>query len=764
MRKLIPSLVLAAGLLVPAQASAAIPEVFTGAESPPIACEVQGAGANEGERFCTTPAGEDSSRVASFDDTPVDVAVALPPEPETGADGDFPLIGIFHGYGGNKNDFELDGAEVQHWVDKGYAVFTMTDRGFDQSCGRPESRENLPSYFDCDAGYIRLMDQRYEVRDAQTMMGLLADDGAIDPTAIGVGGGSYGGGMAVQLGALKNRIRNEDGSYSAWTSPDGLAMEISASAPQITWSNLSQALLPNGSRLDYVTEDPYYSLTPGADRTGVEKQLLLTGLYANGQAPNGYYQPTPGGPADVTTWKALFDTGGPYDTGPNADAIRAINSEIENFHSVAGISITDGGAVEPAPALLSNGWVDDLFPVEESVGYYNRVRAAFPDNPISMFHYNQPGHPRGTGRAGDAEELLALQDEWMDFYVKGEGTQPDPYVKAKVMTCQSSQPSGPTLTADTWAGLAPGEVTFDGDGGTIQPGGGLTPQPGGGAPTSPGTDCGSVPANPDSQRAVITRSDPAPAGGYTIAGSPTVLADWSLLGSNDQVAVRLVDLASENATSGTLVARGTWRPIVGDGAPIQAFQLHPNAWKVEEGHVLALQMLPSDAIYTRQNPNAGGTDTQQNPVGVSNIEVRLPVNDEPGSSPAVGQPADKLVPEGYELSDDYAPAETRINASVKPKRKAVKRGKSAVFTLSIRNPGPADTVNLRACPRVPKPLTTRGCVNFADLSGGGGATAQQRFRVTAKRKAKPKLYPISFRVSADNAPAKIVKAKLKVRR
>ena len=769
MRKLILSLVLATGLLVPTQASAAIPSVFNDVASPPVACEVQ-VGANEGERFCTTPAGQDSSRVASFDDTPIDVAVALPPEPAQGADGNFPLIGLYHGYGGNKGSFPLGGGTVQHWVDKGYAVFTMTDRGFDQSCGRPESRDNLPAYFDCTEGFIQLLDQRYEVRDAQTMMGYLADDGVINPTQIAAGGGSYGGAMAIQLGALKNRIRNTDGSYSEWNSPGGLDMEVAATAPQITWSNLSQSLLPNGSRLDYVTEDPYYSLVPGADRTGVEKQTLLAGLYSSGQAPNGYYQPTPGGRSDVPTWKTIFDTGGPYDVqgsnpgAPDPQEIREINAELETYHSVAGISL-DGGE-SPAPALLSNGWVDDLFPVDESVGYYNRVRAAFPGNPISMFHYNQPGHPRGQGRPGDAEELLARQDAWVDFYVKGEGTQPDPSVAVKPFTCPSSAPSGATIEADTWADLQPGEVSFEGPAGTrtIGGGAGVASQPGG---TLSGTDCGTVSATaPVSQnRAVIVRSDPAPQGGYTLVGSPTVLADWSLLGSNDQVAVRLVDIADPDDTEGTLVARGTWRPIVGDGAPTQVFQLHPNAWKVEAGHTMVLQLLPGDAPYTRQNPGSGGTDTQQNPIDVSDIEVRLPVNEEPGSSPVVEQPADKLVPEGYTLSDDYLPdGNAVLKAAVKPKTKTVKRGKAASYTLSIRNTGDADATNLKACAKVPKPLKTRGCAFFADLGPGGGSTASQKFKVTSKRSMRPKTYPITFRVTADGAQPKVVKAKLKLRK
>ena len=40
----------------------------------------------------------------------------------------------------------------------------------------------------------------------QTLLGKLADEGVIDPQKIGATGGSYGGGMSLQLGSLKDRV------------------------------------------------------------------------------------------------------------------------------------------------------------------------------------------------------------------------------------------------------------------------------------------------------------------------------------------------------------------------------------------------------------------------------------------------------------------------------------------------------------------------------------------------------------------------------
>ena len=54
---------------------------------------------------------------------------AAPADPAD-ADGPYPLVMGFHGWGGSKNEYDLD-----RWVNKGYAAFTMSDRGWGNSCG-----------------------------------------------------------------------------------------------------------------------------------------------------------------------------------------------------------------------------------------------------------------------------------------------------------------------------------------------------------------------------------------------------------------------------------------------------------------------------------------------------------------------------------------------------------------------------------------------------------------------------------------------------
>ena len=168
---------------------------------------------------------------------------------------------------------------MHRWLDRGYATFSMTDRGFHESCGNAASVAADPT--GCAKGYIRLMDDRYEVRDAQDFAGKLADEGLVSPTKIGAIGGSYGGGMSMALAALKDRQMLPDGSLIPWKSPNGTPMSLAAAAPEVPWTDLAYSLTPNGSTLDYVADAPY------SGRLGVYKQSFVGGLYLLGCSLDG---------------------------------------------------------------------------------------------------------------------------------------------------------------------------------------------------------------------------------------------------------------------------------------------------------------------------------------------------------------------------------------------------------------------------------------------------------------------------------------------
>ncbi|MGI8727308.1 MAG: acetylxylan esterase, partial [Solirubrobacterales bacterium] len=229
-------------------AEAAITEVFDG--------EATGGGAiscteeSDGVRFCGGP----DTTVDSFDEVPIDVNLALPPEPTSGPDGNFPLIGIFHGWGGQEST--LNG--MRRFLDQGYAVFSMSDRGWDYSCGKDRPTRFLEPI--CQTtGYNRLMDTRYEVRDAQDFYAALVDEGVVDPDRLGSSGGSYGGGLSMALAALNDRQMMPDGSLVAWKSPvKGTPLSLAAAIPEIPWTDLAYSLVPNGGTLDYTEDSDYF--------------------------------------------------------------------------------------------------------------------------------------------------------------------------------------------------------------------------------------------------------------------------------------------------------------------------------------------------------------------------------------------------------------------------------------------------------------------------------------------------------------------------
>jgi predicted acyl esterase len=648
--------------ILAASASAEIPQAFTDAPgSTPINCAVQGPGPDEGVRFCTDGAEDPDPRstVKTFDGVPLDVNVAFPPEPLVGPDGDYPLVMMFHGYGGSK----LGLGSMRRWLSQGYATFSLTTRGFHESCGNAASREADP--MGCAEGWVRLMDTRYEVRDAQYLAGLLVDEGLVDPERIGATGGSYGGGMSMSLAALRDRVMMPDGSLVDWESPDGTPMRIAAAAPGIPWTDLAQALTPNGSTLDYVANAPY--LGPSG-RIGVEKQNWVGNLYLAGLVFGFYAPPGVDPDADLTTWKARLDEGGPYDGDPLAEDVV---DEVTTHHSSYYIDHSE----PPAPLIISNGFTDDLFPANEALRFYNRTRTQYPNAPIALT-FGDFGHARGANKADIGALVNSRENAWFAHYLKGEGATPPSDVVAMAQTCPNSAPSGGPFEAVTWAEIAPGEIRFAQSARrTVQASG-----------TQFGNEYGSYSAlaagNPCVQTAGANnpatanyRLAPAPAGGYTMLGSPTVIADIALPGANSQLAARLFDVAPDGQQ--TLVARGLWRPEVsGKRAVRQVFQLTPNGWQFAEGHVPKLELLPNDAPYGLASPG-------QRPIRVSNLELRLPVVEGPGSlGGLVKAPARKVLPRGYQLARgfDSGPPSTRIDAA--PAKRTKRRSVTFRFSSS----------------------------------------------------------------------------------
>ena len=569
----------------------------------------------DGTRVCHgtySSSGGSDLRLASFDAQPLAVYVTLPPAP----DGPYPLIIQSHGWGvlpSGPGDTQYYGPTADAWAQQGYAVLQIVARGFGDSCGTPQSRAADP--VGCQNGYIRLDDERYEAHDAQFAAGLLVEEGAADANRIGATGESYGGGVSLELATLKDRVMNPDGTLSPWMSPAGVPLHIAAAAPVIPWSDLTYSLMPNGRTLDYGAPN---DLAP----IGVEKQSFVTGLYAEGSA-NGYYAPPQtNSQADLTTWYAALNAGEPYDGNPEDEAIA---TQIAQYHSPFYVLAGAYGYAReaPAPLLIANGFTDDLFPVDEALRYYNLEQSLYPSDPVSLFD-GDFGHMRAQNKPGDEALLSSAIQSLFAYYLKGSGSQPQPSATATIETCPAGAPSGGPYTAATWSGLHPGEVDYaSGPVQTISSAAGnatisraIDPIAGDGA-------CATVSSADQGAGVASYRLTAVTGNGYTLLGSPTVIANLNVTGQFAFIAARLWDV-DPSSGSETLVARGVYR--IDSSAPngLQVFQLHPGAWHFAAGHVPKLELLGQDSPYAR---TANGAFS----IAVSDLQLRLPVHEMPGA-------------------------------------------------------------------------------------------------------------------------------------
>jgi hypothetical protein len=583
----------------------------------PIPCVAQA----DGVRVChgdESGVGGADLRLKSFNGSPLALYVILPPAGATRALGDYPLVVQNHGWGdppSGPGDTQYGGPTADQWAGEGVAVLQITDRGWGDSCGSAASRQVNEAA--CANGYIRLDDERYEARDVQNAVGLLVDEGIVNPNEIGVTGESLGAGLSLELATLKDRVMNADGSLSPWTSPNGTPLHIAAAATFAGFSDLDYALMPNGRTLDTGATSATADLSP----VGVEKGSIVYGLYEVG-AFEGYYAPPGVNPqADITSWYTAITAGEPYTTSEDKSVIQ----QIAHFHSP--YYLLDGAygtsQEAPAPLFMANGFTDDIFPVAEVLRYYNLERSLYPSDPISLFAFDG-GHPRGQNKPADVALLHTLIKSYLQHYLNGTGGQATTGVTARAETCPASAPSGRLYHAATWAALHPGEVDYRseptqtilstaGDQAIAKT---FDPVFGGGA-------CATVTATDQGTGVATYRLPAATRSGYTLLGSPTVTADLNVTGDFAYIAARLLDVDPATNTE-TLVARGIYR--IDSKAPdgVQEFQLYPAAWHFAAGHVAKLELLGQDsgpvpADYTR--PSNGIFS-----ISVSNLQLQLPVH------------------------------------------------------------------------------------------------------------------------------------------
>ena len=541
---------------------------------------------SNGMRFC--PTRDPQARPKSFDGTPIDVDVTLP---ATG-DGPFPTILLLHGLGGTKTAFQNPGDEYSNWAfaQRGFAVVTPTARGFGGSCGKDQA-----GTAGCEQGWTRFGDIRYEVRDLQTLVGQLVDEGVADPRAIGSTGISYGGGFSTMLAFLKDRIRLPDGGYAPWTSPKGVPISLAAAWPRWMWSNGGAIFTRNG-RGPWAREPIGHVAKSYAD-------VIFSVAGSANVAPTGGDLST-----DITLWKRSIDAGVIDRT------TEAVYDNAFQYHGVAGLTPPAGGA---PPLLIQSGWTDALFPVPQALGAYDAVRRANPSAPVAL-QLADSGHNPGANHPNDIAAFVRQGQAFFDAWLKGaRGAEPKPgAVTAYTMTCPASAPSGGgPFTATSYSGLARGVLRVRTRRTLRLTSTGADPKlaaklPG---PAPAGAWC--TRHKPDrTSRAVLNTISP----GVTLLGQPVITGRASTSGRYGQIAARVWDLDPKTNTQ-RLITRGVYR-LADNFRGRFTFALDGNGWRFAKGHAIVVELLGRDAPAYRPSPARFS-------VRLSDVRVALPTRE-----------------------------------------------------------------------------------------------------------------------------------------
>ncbi|MDX1511962.1 MAG: CocE/NonD family hydrolase, partial [Nitriliruptorales bacterium] len=477
-------------LAVALSSSSAISVAATAATTEPTPFGLDCAPITDGVRHCSNDG--EGQRVASFDGVPIDVDVTLPPE----GDGPWPTIVMIHGLGGDKGMYQRNVEMVPGepaatppnttrqdnvwFASRGYAVVTPSYRAFGRSCGHGPLGLGAPGGAKlqtgpCADGFWRYQDARYEVRDVQHLLGLLADEGIAVPTRNGAMGMSSGGQIAIMVGALNDRVMCDgvdrgdlcdghgNGDLVPWTSPDGTPMAMGAISSIWAATDLIGSVLVNGRFLDFDDDTIDQILAP----RGILLQSYMDATLVVAEA-RGYVATT--GTVDlaqdVEAAVAAWNAGEPYPPFMD-DAL----DELARFHSPLAIK------GDPAPMLLQNGWSDDFFPIRESLRLYNDLHRRF-EHPDVVLLAGDYGHSRAANRDGAAVAFNDIATAFFDSRLKGEGEGP---AAGSVTVYESTCPAkgddpaverGPFM-APSWDALATGRLLFGNEGpqAVINPGG-----------------------------------------------------------------------------------------------------------------------------------------------------------------------------------------------------------------------------------------------------------------------------------------------------
>jgi ABC-2 type transport system ATP-binding protein len=529
-------------------------------------------------RFC-------GGLIGSFDGTALDVDLTLPAG-RTPHDG-YPLLVMMHGWGGSKsywesNDFcattSADACNYNNlwFAHRGYAVVTYTARGFHAS-----------------QSYTHLADMRWEVHDTQYLAGLLADAGVAHP-GIGVTGLSYGAGQTWLLAVLADEVMNRNGSLSRWRSPAGTPMHIAGAVPKYGWSDLVDALEPNGRSSDAV-------LSPNGDRRnpiGIEKKSYVDYFYQSGLQTGRYALPGQDPTADITTWDTEISAG---ETPAQSSYGPGIIYQIAQFRSAYyqdAMIAADVAKRRETPVFDVQGWTDALFPESQAASMVEKLRAVDPGWPAYMYASDLGHPPANNDKLSEYRVINQAATSFLDLHVsRSGGADPAAIYQEQVVRCDDT--AGPI-----YSGFASGRVTFESPAAghvtvsvPTDAAAGASTDPIGVAARNGGNGaCVIVPALPPDAGSSTSWSFPV-CSAFTMLGEPGLQLNVNVTGADAEINARLWDVAPGG--SAVLVTRAAYRWTGAGGPANVSYALQGSGWVFEAGHTLRLQVTQNDVPYLR---------------------------------------------------------------------------------------------------------------------------------------------------------------------
>ncbi len=265
-----------------------------------------------------------------------------------------PAAVYIHGFGGHR--LTGDDNLAYYIAAAGYVVLSYTARGF----GEGES-----------GGRVTLVGPD-ELNDLRRVIDWLTTDPdhVIGPrvTKVGVLGGSYGGGHSFQIASDPR---------------------VSAVIPLVGWTDLEQALYPNGAVKYKLGIAEFYS--------GLDERVGQAPFFNFVQLEFEMFDAAAEGRVPATVRQAL-----------RARSIATANEE--------GREILDPSRQPVAPTFIIQSWDDYLFPASQVLEVYSQITAP------KQIYLGRHGHPPG-GNTFEGEDLYIATEvlRWFDHYLRGIG-------------------------------------------------------------------------------------------------------------------------------------------------------------------------------------------------------------------------------------------------------------------------------------------------------------------------------------------------------